>query len=164
MNILILGSGGRETAICKNIFNANLFCYSNVTNPQIFKKCKHYFLFDTFSVEECIKLCQSHYIKYVIIGSEKYLDTDIVNQLEKNDIFCLSTKSGFSKGETSKIFARTCLNNCNLGLFNPDFIVVTKQTNFMQIMTFQKHNNNVVIKPDKPSGKGVKGIWGSFVY
>ena len=38
MNILILGSGGRESAICKNIYNANLFCYSNITNPQIFKR------------------------------------------------------------------------------------------------------------------------------
>ena len=131
MNILILGSGGREAAICKNIFNANLFCYSNVTNPQIFKKCKHYFLFSTFSVEECVKLCQSHYINYVIIGSEKYLDTDIVSELEKNDIFCLAPNQELAKIETSKIFARTCLNNCSLGLFNPDFIVVTKQTNFI---------------------------------
>ena len=48
MNILILGSGGREHAICKSLLkdNVTLFCISETINPNIKNIVSEYLLLD----------------------------------------------------------------------------------------------------------------------
>lgn len=164
MNILIIGSGGRECAIARKT-KGNLYCYSNYENPYIKMMCEKYFLFDTFSESECEQICVDNGITQVIIGSEKYLATNIVDLLEEKGIFTLAPNKQMARIETSKIFARQVLKDANLNLFNPDYIIVNRETSILTLLKFlEKHTNQVVVKPDKPvSGKGVK-VFGDHLF
>ena len=165
MNILLIGSGGRECAIAKGIKSGNLYCYSNFENPQIKRLCKGYFVYVGFSEEDCLDICSQNNIESVIIGSESFLVTDIVEKLHKKGIFVLAPDKYMAKIETSKIFARETIKNANLNFFNPDLIVVKETTTFLKINEFlEKYDNNVVVKPDRPcGGKGVK-VYGDHLF
>ena len=164
MNILIIGSGGRECAIARKT-KGNLYCYSNYENPYIKMMCEKYFVFNDFSESECVEICLANGITHVIIGSEKYLSTDIVDNLEKKGIFTLAPNKDMARIETSKIFARQLLENAKLEMFNPDYIIVDSKTSLSSVIYFlEKHNNQIVVKPDKPvSGKGVK-VFGDHLH
>ena len=164
-NILIIGSNSRENAIfhkfAKNPL-VKLYCYSTFINPQIETLCEKYIIFDKGDTEEefirkCKHTCIFYDIKYIIIGSEKYLVTDIVKELESINKFCIAPNKDQAKIETDKIFARQCLIEANLSVCNPEFLIIDSNTDLRNIYRFIKqYNNEIVIKPHSPcSGKGV---------
>ena len=90
MKFLILGSGGRETSIVKNLGNHTVFCISNYTNPQIEILCdKYYILEDLYNVFQLKEKILEMRPDIVITGSEKFLDIGIVNELFKSNIPCI---------------------------------------------------------------------------
>ena len=104
-NILIIGCGGRENAIVKSLLHnetVKIYCYAPFNQPFITKCCVKYQVFENgeFSCEKCKSFCINNSIKYVIIGSEQYLNTTIVDELELIDINCICPNKILASIET----------------------------------------------------------------
>ena len=172
-SFLLLGSGCRESQMALNIKNSKhdtrLYCISNYEQPQILKLCDEYYIHDMKNIDSlqelCLEMCTYHKIKYVLIGSETFLMTEIVFELEKNGVFCVAPNHHYARVETSKLYCREMINRTNMKLYNPDYIAVTKGSSMSYILDFlNKHNDQVVVKPDMPmGGKGVKVV-GEHLY
>ena len=176
VNFLIVGSGCRETAfavkIKKSKHPTKLFCISGYKQSQIDSICddyENYVVTDMNNEEQlitiCKDLCKKNKIDYVLIGSEKYLMTKLVFELEKSGIFCIAPNHIYSRIETSKNYARSLLRNVKIAQFNPDYITITPGCSISYILDFlNKHNDKVVVKPDIPmGGKGVK-VYGDHLF
>ena len=167
-SFLLLGSGCRESQMAINIkkskHNTRLYCISNYEQPQILSLCDEYYTHDMKNMETlketCIELCKYHNIQFVLIGSETFLMTEIVFELEKNGVFCVAPNHNHARIETSKLYCREMINKTNMKIYNPDYIAVTKGSSMSYILDFlNKHNDQVVVKPDMPmGGKGVKVV------
>ena len=164
--MLIIGSGGRESAIITSLLKnkqAKIHCYAP------YRQLKHnlvsYTLFTEFSVDECKHICQEHFIDYVIIGSEQYLNTNVVDELELIGVKCICPNKKMATIETSKIFARNLIKYSSLTNFNPEFLAINKNTPYFSINTFlNKWNDKVVVKADGlHGGKGVK-VYGDHLF
>jgi phosphoribosylaminoimidazole synthetase/phosphoribosylamine--glycine ligase len=158
MNILILGSGGREHAICKALLydKVKLFCISETSNPFIDLLTETYLTFDvTKNLEllyQCIELWN---IKYVVVGPEKYLQNKIVDKLQKI-VPCIGPTYDFAKIELDKSFCREFFFYNGLQEYLPHFSIVNKKDELNKKLFL---NDNSVIKPSGLcSGKGVKII------
>ena len=87
MNIGLIGSGGREHALCKKIYESKLvdriFCFpGNAGTSQIAKNIE----VDILNFKKVLKLINFHKIELVIVGPEEPLVKGIVDFLEKNKI------------------------------------------------------------------------------
>lgn len=158
-NILIIGSGGRESAMINALLHnkqVRIYCYAQ--HKQLSHKSVSYTIFSEFSIDKCKEICQENFIDYVIIGSEQYLNTDIVDELESLNIKCICPNKKMANIETSKTFARNLIKYSSLKVFNPDFLAVNHNTSFYSIINFlNKWNDSVVVKADGlHGGKGVK--------
>ena len=158
MKFLILGSGGRETCIVKNLGNHNVSCISNYTNPQIEILCDKYYilknLYNVFYLKEKILEINPD---IVITGSEKFLEIGIVNELFKNNIPCIGPLKKLADIELSKTFARNFLQFNNLGRYNPKYEVINSFNECKLEDLFCNFSYDFVIKDDGLcGGKGVK--------
>ena len=153
MKVGIIGSGGREHALCQSIKNSNkinkIYCFpgnagtSNIAenikiNPEDFENIKN------FIIENKIDL--------VIVGPEKPLVDGIVDYLEKFKIKVFGPNKLASQLEGSKIFTKKICEKFNIptakfGIFK----------NKIDAKKFLDQNNfPTVIKADNlASGKGV---------
>ena len=107
MNILILGSGGREHALawavsqnprCRKIYCSpgNAGTDQIATNIYINLNC------NTDIVKECRKLS----VDLVIVGPEKIFAQGLANDLRKENILCFGPTKEAAKLETSKAFTK----------------------------------------------------------
>lgn len=163
-NFLIIGCGAREISIFRNLKknkNNKIFFYVPYEHPYVYGESNGYKIFTgTLNFSECYMYCLEKAIKYVIIGSENYINEGIVDYFESLDsgIICIGPPKKVAKIETNKKFARNLLRNNNLNQYNPDYIYVTANTSFNKVIEFiKKYKNDVVVKANGlHSGKGVK--------
>ena len=105
MNIGLIGSGGREHALCKKICESKLvnkvFCLpgnagtaSLATNINI----------DILNFKKVLKLIKFYKIDLVVVGPEEPLVNGIVDFLKKNKIKVFGPNKYASKLEVSKSF------------------------------------------------------------
>ena len=153
MNIGIIGSGGREHAICKKIFESarvkEIFCFpgnagtsSIATNVEI----------DILNFKKLLKFIKSYNIELVIVGPEEPLVKGIVDYLRKHKIKVFGPNKYASQLEGSKAFMKKlCLDN---NIPTAKFKICQ---NIKQLQNFLKSCNfPVVVKADGlASGKGV---------
>ena len=117
MNIGLIGSGGREHALCKKIYESKLvkkiICLPGnagtselATNVEV----------NILDFKKVLKLIKLYKIDLVIVGPEEPLVKGIVNFLKKNKVKVFGPNKYASKLEGSKAFMKTiCLrSNCNL--------------------------------------------------
>ena len=155
MNILIIGSGGREHAVCKklikSIYVINLF-YIGQNNPGMDKISKHV---DTgININIALQTVSTHGIDLVFIGPESALEMGIVDALNKNNIPVIGPTKSLARIETSKSWARELMIKYNLQAYCPEFITINRNDNLENIIM---NNPAIVVKPDGlHSGKGVK--------
>ena len=153
MNVLIIGSGGREHALCvscKKSKNINeIFCVpGNAGTDQIAKNVP----IEISDFEKIKDFVKKEKIEIVIVGPEKPLVNGIVDYLEKNNIKTFGPSQLASKLEGSKIFTKKLcekynIPTANFGIFNN----YTDANNFIE-----KCNLPIVVKADGlASGKGV---------
>ena len=153
MNVLIIGSGGREHAICvscKKSTDVNqIFCIpGNAGTEQISKNV----LIDLDNFKEIVKFVKKNNIDLVIVGPEKPLVDGIVDFLEKNKIKVFGPDKIASKLEGSKIFTKKLcekykIPTANFGIFNTS----QDANNFIENCKLP-----IVVKADGlASGKGV---------
>jgi len=153
MKVGIIGSGGREHAICKalNISNKveQIYCFpGNAGTAEIAENVS----LDSENFDELKSFIIEKKIDLVIVGPEKPLVDGIVDFLERNNIKVFGPNKVASQLEGSKIFTKNlckkyAIPTANFGIFGN----IENATQFIQ-----KSSYPLVIKADGlASGKGV---------
>ena len=153
MKVGIIGSGGREHAICQSIKNSakvkKIYCFpGNAGTDEIAKNIN----LDLSNFENLKNFILKEKIDLVIIGPEKPLVDGLVDYLEEFDIAVFGPNKFASQLEGSKIFTKKLCQKFNIptakfGVFNDK----TESKEFIK-----KSNFPIVIKADNlASGKGV---------
>ena len=153
MNIGLIGSGGREHALCKKISESYLvkkiFCFpGNAGTSEIATNIE----VDILDFNEILRLIKSNKIDMVIVGPEDPLVNGIVDFLKKKKISVFGPNKYAAKLEGSKSFMkRICKKN---GIPTAKFKICS---NIAQIKKFLKNCNfPLVVKADGlAAGKGV---------
>ncbi len=93
INILVIGSGGREHAIVKSLSESRSVdvIFANPGNPGILK-LSNYAEFDLSNHNTVVEFCQSNKIDLVVVGPEQPLSDGIVDTLSNNNILCFGPK------------------------------------------------------------------------
>ena len=153
MNVGIIGSGGREHALCISLKKSqkikNIYCFpGNAGTSFIAKNIE----IDLTNFEELKKFIQKLAIDIVIVGPEKPLVDGIVDFLKENRIKVFGPNKAASQLEGSKIFTKNLcrkykIPTANFGVFNN----IEKSLSFLKKCKFP-----IVVKADGlASGKGV---------
>ena len=153
MKVGIIGSGGREHAICKNIVNSSkiekVFCFpGNAGTADIANNIK----LDLDNFENIKNFILENNINLIIVGPEKPLVDGLVDYLEKFNIKVFGPNKQASQLEGSKIFTKKLCQKYSIptakfGIF---------QTKIAARKFLENSNYPIVIKADNlASGKGV---------
>lgn len=154
MNVLLIGSGGREHALAWKISQSPLLkkFYAIPGNPGIetFAEC-----IENISVEnnsEIVKFAQEKNIDLVVVGPEIPLVNGLVDELEKVGIKSFGCNKKAAQLEGSKIFAKNLMKKYKIPTAN--FEVFENLSDAKNYISTQKFP--VVIKADGlAAGKGV---------
>ncbi len=158
MNILVIGSGGREYAIIKSLLktpNLDLYCLGEYLNPGILYMVKGFKVIDNYESIEFINFLNKIKPRFVVVGPEKYLSLRIGEVLYNQGVPCIGPLGIMAKIETSKVFCRQFFKQHNLERYSPAVNEITKNTKVE--LLFNNYQDKVVIKPNGlTGGKGVK--------
>ena len=153
MIICIIGSGGREHAICKSVALSHkvkkIYCVpGNAGTQQIAENVN----LDIDNFEEILKFLKDSKVDLVVVGPEKPLVDGIVDFLEKNDIKVFGPRKVPSQLEGSKTFTKNICKKYNIPTANFGIFEKKESTiNFLKNSKFP-----IVIKADGlAAGKGV---------
>ena len=153
MKVGIIGSGGREHAICKSLRKSDkiekIFCFpGNAGTEEIAKNVK----IDLENFENIKDYILDQKIELVIIGPEKPLVDGLVDYLEKFKIKVFGPNKIASKLEGSKIFTKQLCKKFNIPTAN--FGIFQNRIDSLKFL--EKSTYPIVIKADNlASGKGV---------
>ena len=153
MKVGIIGSGGREHAICSALKKSKsineIYCFPcNAGTSSIANNVK----LNLEDFNELKNFILENKIDLIIVGPEKFLVDGIVNFLEKNNIKVFGPNKDAAQLEGSKIFTKNLCEKYNIptakfGIFKS----VDQASNFIK-----KNKYPLVIKADGlASGKGV---------
>ena len=153
MIICVIGSGGREHAICKSIYRSpkvkKIFCLPGNAGTQELAENVDLNIDD---YDELIKFLKESNVDLVIVGPEKPLVNGISDVLENNNIKVFGPRKVPSQLEGSKTFTKEICKKYNIptakfGVFE----TIDETLNFLK-----KSNFPIVIKADGlAAGKGV---------
>jgi len=153
MIICVIGSGGREDAICKSIYNSpkvkKIFCLPGNAGTQEVAENVDLNIDDHYAL---IKFLKDSKVDLVIVGPEKPLVNGISDVLENNNIKVFGPRKIPSQLEGSKTFTKEICKKYNIptakfGVFE----TIDNTLNFLK-----KSNFPIVIKADGlAAGKGV---------
>ena len=153
MNIALIGSGGREHALCQKLFESNLskkiFCIpGNAGTSKIAENLNE----DILNFDRLYKIIKTKKIKLVIIGPEEPLVKGLVNFLSKRKIKVFGPNKFAAKLEGSKAFMKKLCDANEIP--TAKFKICSKIT---QVLEFLKISNlPLVVKADGlAAGKGV---------
>ena len=153
MNIGLIGSGGREHALCLKILESKLcsqiYCFpGNAGTAKIAKNIN----LNIFDFKDLLKKIKFNKIDIVIIGPEEPLVRGLVDFLEKNNIKVFGPNKFASKLEGSKAFMK---NICKKNKIPTADFKICK--NKKQVINFLKKTKiPIVVKADGlAAGKGV---------
>ena len=153
MKVGIIGSGGREHAICKSLRKSDkiekIFCFpGNAGTEEIAKNIK----IDLENFENIKDYILDQKIELIIIGPEKPLVDGLVDYLEKFKIKVFGPNKIASKLEGSKIFTKQLCKKFNIPTAN--FGIFQNRIDSLKFL--EKSTYPIVIKADNlASGKGV---------
>ena len=153
MKVLIIGSGGREHALChafkKSTTVEELFCIpGNAGTASIAKN----FDVNIKNFEKIKEFVKQHEVDLVVIGPEQPLVDGIVDYLNKNNIKVFGPNKEASQLEGSKIFTKELCKKYNIP--TADFGIFEETESARKFL--EQCNLPIVIKADGlASGKGV---------
>ena len=115
MNILVIGSGGREHALIKSFKKSpnaeNIFALPGndgmTDDAQLVQ-------IETNNFSEIVLFCKSNQIDFVFIGPEDPLVNGLSDALRENHIPCIGPSKSAARLEGSKIFAKNFMNRANV--------------------------------------------------
>ncbi len=153
MNIGLIGSGGREHALCQKIYESKkvnqIFCLpGNAGTSKIAKNLN----VNILNFKEILNIIRNYKIDMIVVGPEEPLVKGLVDFLNKNNVKVFGPNKYASKLEGSKAFMKKLCKKH--GIPTANFKVCN---NKKQIDAFLKKNNlPVVVKADGlAAGKGV---------
>ena len=153
MIIGIIGSGGREHAICSKLSKSNkidkIFCFpGNAGTEEIAVNIK----MDLENFNEIKEFIFKEKIELIIIGPEKPLVDGIVDFLEEHNIKVFGPNKVSSQLEGSKIFTKKICEKYNIPTAKFDVLKSVEEA----LDFINKTNFPIVVKADGlASGKGV---------
>ena len=159
MNILIIGSGAREHAIVKALFQSeqkpSLYCYGIPHNPGIEKLTKSPIeVGDSTDTEAITKFAQDNKIDFAVIGPEAPLEAGVADALFEAGIFCIGPFQARALLETSKSYTRDLLTREGIEGC-PKYQIFSSMEGVEEYIRIVLQGN-YVIKPDGlTGGKGV---------
>ncbi len=153
MNIALIGSGGREDALCRKLKESkktnNIFCIpGNAGTSKIATNLD----IDFLNFQLLLKTLKFFKIQLVVVGPEEPLVKGLVNFLEKNKIKVFGPNKFASKLEGSKAFMKLICKRYKIPTAN--FKICKNKKDFKN--SINKFNLPVVVKADGlAAGKGV---------
>jgi phosphoribosylamine--glycine ligase len=153
MNVAVLGSGGREHAICESLIKSKkikkLFCLpGNGGTASIAQNIN----INLSNFKEIRNFVKKNSINLVVVGPEKPLVEGITDYLEKYKIKVFGPSKFASQLEGSKIFTKKICKKYKIPTAN----FVIKQNRKQALTYIQKVKFPLIIKADNlASGKGV---------
>lgn len=154
MNILLIGSGGREHAIAHALKkNKNVNLVVSPGNPGI-EEIANITNLDIKNHSAVVHYCKDNYIDLVVIGPEQPIAEGLSDALlaEHINVFAPSQKA--ARLETSKTFAKQFMKK--YGIPTAEFRTFDKSQMQIAIDYVQAHSLPVVVKADGlAAGKGV---------
>ena len=153
MNVAIIGSGGREHAICCSLKQSRkiekIYCFpGNAGTEEIATNVK----IDINNFNEIKKFVKENQISFLVIGPEEPLVNGIVDYFEKENIKIFGPNKIAAQLEGSKIFTKKICQKYKIP--TADFGIF-KNTNDAEKF-LKKKNYPIVVKADGlASGKGV---------
>ena len=153
MNIAIIGSGGREHAICQKLCESSItkqiYCIpGNAGTSKIAKNLNIDFLY----FKKILRAIKLNKIDLVIVGPEIPLVKGIVNFLKKNNIKVFGPNKYGSQLEGSKAFMKLLCKKYKIP--TAGFKICVNKSDVKKFIS--KHNMPVVVKADGlAAGKGV---------
>ena len=153
MNVLIIGSGGREHALCvsckKSEYINKIFCAPGNAGTDLIA---NNISIDINDFQEITHFVKKNEIEIVIVGPEKPLVDGIVDYLEKNNIKTFGPSKLASKLEGSKIFTKKLCDKYNIPTAKFGIFKNSNDANYF----VEKCHLPIVVKADGlASGKGV---------
>jgi phosphoribosylamine--glycine ligase len=153
MNVCVIGSGGREHAICFKLKQSaklnNLFCMPGNAGTAMI--CQNLAV-DILNFDEIYKTLKKHSIELVIVGPEIPLVAGIVDYLEKKEIKVFGPSMKASQLEGSKIFMKNFCNKFNIP--TAKYFEVKSLAEAKKVLS--EFNAPIVVKSDGlAAGKGV---------
>ena len=153
MNIGLIGSGGREHALCQKLHESKLtkkiYCFpGNAGTSNIAQNIE----VNVLNFRKLLNLIKFYKINLVIIGPEEPLVKGLVNFLQKNNIKVFGPNKFASKLEGSKAFMKKICKENNIPTAN--FKVCKNQKDVQNFVN--KNSLPLVVKADGlAAGKGV---------
>ncbi len=155
MNVLVIGSGGREHAIAlaisKSKKSGKLFCAPG--NPGT-KSIAENISLNISDHKNVIEFCTSKEIDLVIIGPEQPLVYGLADSLRENSILVFGPSSNAARIESSKSFAKEIMTN--VGVATAAYKEFSAEQFNETISYLKKSKYPLVLKADGlAAGKGV---------
>ena len=151
--ILVIGSGGREHALC-DAFNRSPSVskvYVTPGNPGM-RECATVLTFGVNDVKRIGDFCLSHHVDLVVVGPEAPLAAGISDALSARGITVFGPSAKAAQLEASKSFAKDLMRACAVP--TADYVTVTTQAEALAYLS--THPAPIVIKADGlMAGKGV---------
>jgi phosphoribosylamine--glycine ligase len=153
MNIAVIGSGGREHAICESLIKSKkikrLYCLpGNGGTESIAKNIN----IDLSNFREIKNFVKKNKINLVVVGPEKPLVEGITDYLEKYKVKVFGPNKFASQLEGSKIFTKNICKKYKIPTAN----FVVKQNRKQSLEYIRTAKFPIIIKADNlASGKGV---------
>lgn len=113
MKVLVVGSGGREHAVCRKLHEdgAELYNFMNNRNPGIAAISKKTEVGNELDYKTIVKFAKSNTVDLVFIGPDPVLDTPLADTLAREGIKVASPSRSAARIETSKEYMRELLAN-----------------------------------------------------
>ena len=155
MNVLIIGSGGREHAIAKTIRKSpnvtKIFVSPGNAGIEQVAKCIDIDFKSTFDVVEFLRIND---VNFVIIGPEQHIADGLADELRLWGYVVFAPSQISAKLESSKIFAKQFMNDNNIPTAN--YVTFKNNEQNEAIEYINNINGKIVIKADGlAAGKGV---------
>ena len=115
MKILVIGSGGRDHAICWRIAqdHQDLKLYCAPGNPGISEVAERVDI-AADDIHRLIKWSKDYRINFVVVGPEVPLAKGIVDRFQQEEIFCFGVNRKAAKLEASKVFAKQLMRRYHI--------------------------------------------------
>ncbi len=154
MNILLIGSGGREHAILKAIENDDRIekIYAIPGNGAMVERCECIPEIKATDIDKIVEFAKNHPIDFAIVAPDDPLALGLVDQLEKIGIKSFGPNKDAAQIEASKAFAKDLMKKYNI----PTAKFKTFDNKDEAIAYIEEEGAPIVIKADGLAlGKGV---------